>query len=147
MKATEIIRPYLGSPVRATHRLARSKDGNKRKWERIDWKDGDYVGYYMGYRTLSNGSMSGSGDGYSGRDYFEAWMVIRDEITNPIFLMPEDCEYQKVCPFTMRDGVQVFTLPPFRNGGEPYVIGPTDTVELHYDMDWHVSIKPFELTP
>jgi len=93
-------RPIIGQQVTATHKLVRAygiydlKHGaREKKWERIDWRPGDYVGYYIGYRTFSNGSLDLNKhfDNYTPKERFEVWLIVPNERQKPIAVLPGDC--------------------------------------------------------
>jgi hypothetical protein len=90
--------PYIGQTITSTRKLKRSNTytGAKStaKWERIDWKLGDYIGQYIGYRTYSNGTLIYNyedGTEYKPTEYFEIWLMVTDERKNPIAVLPADC--------------------------------------------------------
>jgi len=88
-------RPIIGQQVTATHRLNRQSEWvtGKKTWQRIDWKPGDYVGYYIGYRTFSNGrtDLHKHFDNYTPTERFEVWLIVPNERQKPIAVLPQDC--------------------------------------------------------
>lgn len=95
----KIERPPLGARIRSSHRLRRGCEyddrpgGWSKKWHRIDWKRDDYEGMYIGYRTFSNGEITLLGEGgtaYEATEHFEAWLIVPDERSVPIPVLPSD---------------------------------------------------------
>lgn len=97
MTGEKITRPVLGQRVTATHRLKRAtiqcRDGAFRKWERIDWKVGQYEGIYVGRRTYSDGAAGKPehGGAYIPINRFEVWLIVENTSKNPIAVLPSDC--------------------------------------------------------
>lgn len=105
-------RPPLGARVRAKDRISRYLTGETRRhnewWER--WKrHGDrgswakpepVEGIYVGYRTISDGYMLRESDEmgfvWVPKDYFEVWLIVPNERSNPIRVFPIDVEVLQV---------------------------------------------------
>lgn len=101
----KIERPPLGARIKSDYRLWRGSvhedrpDGWGKKWHRIDGEPGEYAGMYIGYRTYSNGRITFVGDGglsYEATEHLEAWLIVPDERSAPIPVLPSDARVVRV---------------------------------------------------
>lgn len=101
-------RPEFGQCVTWTAVLVRVEEtSGRRSWERCDI-GGPCSGIYDGYRTLQNGRVINFTQDYDSwencvientpyfqpDEYVSAWVVRKNERTNPVYVLPEDCQWK-----------------------------------------------------
>lgn len=95
-------KPKLGQLVYASDCLYKHRDHDgKCTWIRNgskSWSRPKPVqGVYMGSRTKQNGYTDWDGDAtyWVKTGQVEVWLIVVSDRTNPIFVSPEDCTYDK----------------------------------------------------
>lgn len=92
-------RPELGVSIVSANRLKRVKTSEGNGGYIAEWKQiPTYTsGIYIGYRTLSEGKVwwhYDEGYEYEATKFFEAWLIVVDDRTNPIYVLPEECIWE-----------------------------------------------------
>ena len=98
-------RPEIGAFVTCSAKLYREiggyydrvKGGWPKRWKSVSYSHSDWDGYYIGYRTLSNGYVNYSDEGgaYVPDEHFEAWLIVPNERERPFRVLPKDCTEQQ----------------------------------------------------
>lgn len=96
-------KPVLGQRVTAKDRLRRwGNFGAKQTWETFGsqaaFKSMPVSGIYIGYRTKSNGHTEFDYDCHYWvpSEYFEVWLIVETDRTNPIYVLPQDVEFANI---------------------------------------------------
>ncbi len=103
---SKIVKPWLGQKVSAHDRLIRWNQYSSEEKLREDvWiRKGDtplskphpVEGIYVGSRTKQNGYVmydSDYGSEWHRTGHVEVWLVVVSDRKNPIFILPQDCDF------------------------------------------------------
>ncbi len=90
-----MVRPEMGQQITASHGLVRCR-GERREWKRRMRQRAPLSGIYVGYRTYADGNVEWygpeEGNFFKPDFYYEVWLIVPNERTNPVPVLPVDCE-------------------------------------------------------